>query len=179
MAIRKEHSGPLKTMICGVLFVLGGCWFWYHLVGNPLDELALIRRGQTVPGSIIEAWEDAEDGSAGGTKWYHRAVYEYRMPGGLEYKQHTKDLPGRLGGDLGELKQPYPIEVEYLPDNPALSRIKGNGCQSVGEWLWRKAGLGIFLLALFLSPGIAMFLRGARDLRKVFQGNDEATVRKQ
>jgi hypothetical protein len=53
-----------------------------------------------------------------------------------------------------------PIEVEYLPDNPAVSRIKGSGSKNLFDWLWREVALGGLLLAMFLAPGCSM-LRSA------------------
>lgn len=156
----------MKLVIFAVLWVLGVCWFWYQLMGNPLAELALIRRAHTAPGFIVDTWEDVEDAGEGGAQWFHAAVYTYRLPDGREYKERTPERKGRLREQFREFEEPYPIEVEYLPENPAVSRIKGYGCQSVGEWLWRKAGLGSLLLAVFLGGGVILLRDGIREIKK-------------
>ena len=155
----------MKAIIFGVLLILGACWFWYQLAGSPLAELALIRRARTAPGLIVDAWEDVEDGYEEAA-WFHGAVYSYRLPDGREYKERTPERKGRLREQFREFEEPYPIEVEYLPENPAVSRIKGYGCQSVGEWLWRKAGLGSLLLAVFLGGGVILLRDGIREIKK-------------
>ena len=157
----------VKSVAWGAIWIVGAFCFWLYLVGNPLDELALIQRGQTVPGFIVDTWEDAESGDEGGTQWFHAAVYKYRLPDGREFTRRTKDNSGRLKDEFRDLKQPYPIQVEYLPDAPNISRIKGDGHDTIWGWLLYKVGLGTLLLALFLSPGIIMVRNTLRDSKRV------------
>ena len=59
----KLSDSSIRTLICGTLYVLVALWFWYHVLGNPLDELALIRRAQIATGSLIDSFEEElEDG---------------------------------------------------------------------------------------------------------------------
>ena len=153
----KTFKGAVQTLLCGLIAVLVACWFWYYSMGNPLHELALIQRGHVVAGSIVDTWEDAESpGERSGTRWYHGVAYRYRLPDGREFTQHTKSRSGRLEAEFQNLKQPYPIQVEYLPDNPTVSRIKGDGCGSGMEWFCWKIVLGGLLLAVFVSPGATL-----------------------
>lgn len=157
-----EHSGEdaqsrTNMLMWGLLLVLGGCCFWYSLVGNPLHELALIRRARTATGSLVETHEEeVETEYPRHIAWVDVGVYTYCLPDGREFKTCTRAPPGELE------EEPT---IEYLPGNPSVSRIKGTGCQSIGEWLWRKVGLGTLLLALFVSPGI-VFLRAGFRRRK-------------
>ncbi|MEN6426694.1 MAG: DUF3592 domain-containing protein [Phycisphaerales bacterium] len=158
---------PMKIAAFGVLLLLGACWFWWHEAGNPLVELALIRNGLAAPGLITDAWEDVEEDDKGGDHWFHSVVYTYRLADGREFtgKVHGR---GRLRDDIARytsLNRTYPITVEYLPPDPSVSRIKGSGCQSYVEWLWRKMGVGLILLALFCSPGVYLILHAVRDAR--------------
>lgn len=153
-------------LIGGVTWIAGACWFMYWIVGNPLDELALIRYGQTAPGFIIEAMEEPHDGDEGGTQWLHSATYQYRV-GERDYTQSTKSKSGRLSEALRDLKNPDPIEVEYLPDNPAVSRIKGDGNGSILEWSLRTGGLGALLLFVCVSPGFVFLQEAARQFKEL------------
>lgn len=162
----KQQKDAARSMVWGVVMCVVALWFWHGLVGNPFDDLELIRRGQTVQGFIVGSWEDPESGDNGGTHWFHGVVYKYRVPAGQEFTQRTRQSSGRLRPEFRDLVQPVPIEVEYLPDNPTVSRIKGDGSPSLFDWLWRKVGLGLLLLALFLSPGLMMLRIAIRDLRE-------------
>jgi hypothetical protein len=147
-----------KTLIWGVLLVLGACWFWYSLIGNPIDELALIRRAQIAPGSLVETREHEAEDDRGHVYSSDVGVYSFRVPDGREFNTMT-------GAPTGELQET--VSIEYLPDDPAVNRVKGDGCESVLEWLWRKVGLGLLLLALFVRPGVGLLLQAVRDMRRL------------
>lgn len=165
MATTNRLRDAVKTISWGVLFMVGGAWLWYIMVDNPFDDLALICRAETVPGFIIDTWEEVDTGDEGGTYWSHGATYKYTLPDGNEVTQNTGFSSGRLKDELRDLEQPYPIEVEYLPDSPDVSRIKGSGSPTIFDWVWRKAGLGSLLLAMFVAPGISVLRDGIRKYR--------------
>ncbi len=123
-------SDRLKTVLLGLLLLTGGLWFCLYLLGNPMNELALIRRGVTAKGVIKDVADDSD--------------YEFRLPNGQMVEGKTGEIAYYMPG--------YVIEVEYLPDNPAVSRIKGDGCSTVTEWIWSNVGL----LILFFSPGVGL-----------------------
>ena len=152
-----------KYAIWGVLWISGACWLWYGLCGNPLNELALIRRGQTTVGFITDTWEDVEEHDSGKLMWFHGGTYTYFLPDGRKFVQETEEGSGRLKPELHNLAYPYPIEVEYLPDKPTISRIKGSGHNSTLSWLVLKAGLGGLLLILFSVPGIGLLRSAIRS----------------
>jgi len=158
MATNNKLSDSVKTLIWGTLLVIFACSFWHYLIGNPLDELSLVRRAKITTGSLIETREHEEEDYRGHVYLSDVGVYSYRLPDGREFKTITR-VP------TGQLKEQR--EVEYLPDNPAVSRIKGDGCQSVKEWLWRKASLGSLLFALLVSPGIILLRNGFHSLRRL------------
>lgn len=167
MATNNEVIGSVKTLAWGILWILGAVWFWHYSFGNPLDELALIRRAQIAPGSIVDTWEDVGDDDYGRAHWSNKATYTYRLPDGREFTKSTKSVSGRLKETFRDLQQPYPIEVEYLPDKPMVSRIKGDGSDSIMDWLWRKVGLGGVLLILFASPGIILLRNGVCEIMRL------------
>jgi hypothetical protein len=166
----KEGSllAPVKTIAWGVLWLVGACWFWWHEIGgNPLNELALIRRAQVTTGSLIDTYEHEQEDDRGHVYFSDVGVYAYRVPDGREFKTLTR-VPT---GQLEERRQ-----VEYLPDKPAVSRIKGHGCQTVTDWLWRKVGLGSFLLLLICSPGICLIQTGLRGTKRLLAARRESPL---
>lgn len=158
MATNNKLTQPLKTLTWGVLAIVAACWFWLYLAGNPVDELALIRRAQIAAGSLVDTYENELEDNRGRVYLSDVGVYTYRVPDGREFKTTTR-VP------TGQLKERQ--EVEYLPDNPAVSRIRGDGCRSVVEWLWRKVGLGGLLLALYVSPGVVLIREAFRDIKRL------------
>jgi len=174
MATKNKLRDSVKTLIFGVLWIIGAGWYWYYLAGNPIDELALIRRAQVAQGFIIDSWEDVVDGDDGRPHWF-ALTYTYCLPNGRKFTKSTKSYSGRLKEELQELQKPYPIEVEYLTNNPTVSRIKGEGSDSFSDWLWRKVGLGILFLGLLVSPGVVMLRNAIRNIRKIIYSQSSKT----
>jgi len=108
--------------------------------GNPLNELVLIRHSSIMPG-FIAGW-DVLDEEGDTVEWTYGNRYTYTLPDGRNVTSTIRDYRG-LPEELPYLGgRPYPIEVEYLSDHPSVSRIRGSGCQTVTEWLWRRIGVG-------------------------------------
>lgn len=144
------YGSLIKGIVIGVICLIIAIWFWLSQVGNPFDELALIRKAQTTYGVLVDSFDIESAGSNDRIAILDRGIYAFNV-GGQEFKTFI-DVP------MGELNERE--EVEYLPDNPEVNRIKGEGCQSVVEWLWRKMGIGGVILLMLCSIGFVM-LRGA------------------
>jgi hypothetical protein len=164
----------LGDALCGVIWLTVAFGVWFSIVGNPFEELALIRYSHTAEGYIIDTWEDVENGDEGGSSWFHSAAYKYRVASGREFTNWTRQSSGRLRAEFRDIAQPLPIQVEYLPDSPEVSRIKGSGSPNLFDWLWRIAGLGSLLLAVALAPGCSI-LRGA--VRGLIKYHGEVSAR--
>ena len=153
----------LKRIAWGLVWMVCATWFWLHLVGNPIHDLRLMLWARTAPGHIVDTWEDVEDGDDGRAHWYHSAAYTFHLPDGREVSATTGSRSGRLRPEFVDFEQPIPIEVEYDPTNPSISRLKGEGCQSLVEWLFRKVCLGGLMFVLFVSPGVQLIRDGIRS----------------
>jgi hypothetical protein len=144
----------LKSVFWGLLFMAGGFLLWHYLVGNPFNELALIRRGVTTTGSITNVQEVVDEvGPRGKLATLRYATYVFRLPTGRIISASANDVKGTLPDDLSH------VEVEYLPDDPTVNRIRGIGSATVAEWLWRTVGIGGLLLAMSLSTGVYIIYR--------------------
>jgi len=154
----------MKQLIWGIIWVVAASAFWLSQLGNPLDELALIMHAKITEGFIIDTSEDVQDSEGGGADWYHRVQYTFRTPDGREFTRTTDARKGKLRAELRDLEDPYPIQVEYLPDDPNVSRIKGDGSPTLFDWIWRKVGLGGLLWVLTNAPGFVMIRNGLKEL---------------
>jgi hypothetical protein len=147
---------PASRIAWGILAIVGACGFVWHIAGNPLHELALIRRAQVTIGTLTDHYEDEREH---GHRIYPIDVglYRYHVPDGREFEVVTKVPPG-------ELKEQE--EVEYLPAKPHVSRIKGDGCQTVAEWLFNKVCMGGLLVSMACVAAISgLILPGIREIK--------------
>ncbi len=158
--IRKKFHSPLSTVAGGIICIIIGTWLWSSLAGSPLDELALIRNAHITKGFIVDTWEDVESGDRR-VQWYHGAEYTFRLPGGREITSGYSNASGRLKDKFRDLQKPYPVEVEYLPKNPQISRLKGRGAQTIAGWLWRK----LISLGFFNMIGIYIITMGVMEYK--------------
>ena len=145
----------LKSVFWGLVFLAGGFYFWLYFVGNPISELALIRRGGTAQGFISSFRTKVEDAGPSKMADFRYATYTFQLPDGRIFRGEADDHRGTLPDDLSR------IEVEYLPDDPTVNRIKGSssGSATIGDWLLRKVCVGGLLLAMALSPGALIIYR--------------------
>jgi len=68
--------------------------------------------------------------------------------------------------NLESLRNPTLFEIEYLPNKPDISRIKGSGGQSITELLWRKVGLGGLFLVFLLSFGFYFVRHAIKEFKR-------------
>jgi len=113
-------------IITAILVLLGvGSLFSHIVVSQSWHYYLLTQRGENTQGYIIDVWEDYEPAERGGGFWIYGATYTYQLPDGREFTGRLKG-EGRLRPEFRSLTQPYPVEVAYLPDNPAVSCISSD-----------------------------------------------------
>lgn len=139
-------------IIIAILVLLGiGSSFAYAVVSISWHKYLLMQRGETTSGYIIDTWEDVIDTERGGVDWIHGATYTYQLPNGQEFTAKLEG-EGRLKPEFRSLAQPYPVEVTYLPDNPAVSCISADLPDNI-LGIFRHSPFQYFLAALFLLLG--------------------------
>ena len=113
-------------IIIAILVLLGvGSYFSYMVVSVSWQNYQLMQRGETAPGYIIDVWEDYEPAERGAGFWHYGGTYTYQLPDGREFRGKVEG-EGRLKPNFRSLIKPYPVEVTYLPDDPAISRISAD-----------------------------------------------------
>jgi|WetSurMetagenome_2_1015567.scaffolds.fasta_scaffold191473_1 hypothetical protein len=153
-SIVEKYREPIKTFIWSAALIIFALLFWYHIVGSPFDEFALIQKAKLATGILIDSYE-VDTGDERGNV-YDVGVYKFSLPDGRKFKAFTKN-------SSGEREE----QVEYLPSNPSINRIKGEGCQSIIEWVEIKIIGGGILLAIFLSPGFILARNGIKEIKNI------------
>jgi hypothetical protein len=163
---RPDTRRYVITILPGVVLLLAGCALWYAFLGYIFKERALILHARTVPGHIVSAWNPSPISNGTDPGPWHQVEYTYQLPNGRQLWQDTRDSRGFQHWVKGQS-----VEVEYLPDDPTVSRIKGDKSGSlddesytISDWYWRKASLGAVVLAQFLIPGVLVIRARLRKL---------------
>ena|SRR5256885_7075495 len=160
---KREFRAPRKSIWFGLAWVIVACWLLQPSIERSINSLSLIRHGQTTSGFIANAWVhfDEDDEERG-------AEYTFRLPDGREFTGKG-DISDEMLGDIDDLdslsENPYPAEIEYVPDEPTANRLKGTGEATISEWLGRSS-LGLLFLCFAFAPGLAAVWHGIHDINK-------------
>lgn len=147
----------VKTLALCAAWIAVAVSLWLHWGGWPLDEYRLIRGSEIAPGVITEAWEEQDQGDRG-TMYRYGYAYRFTLPDGTHRTAEPPSHEGRIATHVGAS-----VEVEYLPGDPDVSRIRGNGSASLLEWFLRKVVVGSLLLALMVAPAVAVGRKALKD----------------
>lgn len=153
----------------GAVFLLVGGVFgavFPAVFGTPAHDMALDRRGAPCAGELVAVETDTN--LTVNNRPTVRLRYEYE-PGGptREGAILVKDTDPLAGLPVGS-----PLTVEFLPDDPGVSRIQGGKAEIAG---WAGAfgigfaGLGLLVTVgniLVLLVGAALIALGARKMRR-------------
>ena len=151
-------------IIIAIIVLLGiGSYFSYTIVSASWHKYQLMQRGETASGYIIDTWEDVIDTERGGVDWIHGATYTYQLPDGREFMGKLEG-EGRLKPNFRSLIQPYPVEITYLPDNPAISCISADLPDNV-LGMFRHSPMDYIFAAMFLFLGLYLLRVLVREER--------------
>lgn len=163
---KTRHRNALKKLISGILILFVGIWYCHIIKGDPFTKFLLIQNSKTISGYITDVSEEIK-GDEEGTYYTYFITYTYELHEHI-YENNHNDGGDRKNLELSNLKIPYPIEVEYLPKFPNISRIKGTGTQSMIVWFFYELIGSIILYGIVICIGIMVSKNGYKELKKLW-----------
>lgn len=159
MAEPRPLSGKLKLRlffaspfaVFGTFFFLFGCLF-VVVFGSATDFQSAFRMSATDPlvqGTLIGTEETSSSVN-------EQAIYDYHY----RYRVGSNDYEGHAFAPNKGLTPESPVIVQYVADNPSVSRIKG----------MRKAPFGlhvVFFTAIFPTVGLALLIGALRQYEQL------------
>lgn len=149
-----------KCVFEAVAIPIGGILLWLFLYSSkPINDFQLITGCSTTDGQITKASEevaDVEVADNGRTseRDYYDYNYTFKLPNGKIITSRGFE-PGEVPVHFTDLNFPIRVQVEYIADNPSISRIKGmeSNITTIMEWIRYRIGLHavIFLLLCLYS----------------------------
>jgi hypothetical protein len=122
--------------------------------GNPLREFVLIQKADTITSFLVNHYKAGKENMKNPSE-AEIGIYSFRIPDGRKF-EITRTFPPPL------LKEK--LLVEYLAEDPTINRVKGEGCKTITELIWKKGVLGGLFLLILISPGIFLFKNEIRIL---------------
>ncbi len=161
-SVQTARREALTSFAWAAALVAGGLWFSFYL-WHPLEDFRLMTGARTIQGEIVGTDVEVEDCDSGAD--CTRGFVGYRFqPAGADWHGGRASFDGGLPPEFQNVALPAPVEIEYLPSDPTVNRLKDAGSTSLGEWLFRLP-LWLGLAYLFCSPGFAMFRQARAQLQ--------------
>jgi hypothetical protein len=129
------------------LWFAAALWLGYKM-GNPLDGLPLIWRGQITKGTYVNTEE-----VAGGEQDVTTYIYSYYVRG-VEF---------RTDYDIGGLHDCE--KIKYLPENPGIGLVDGSGWHSADQQVIRHFLLKSAIPGILIVIGFVVGRNAFRELR--------------
>lgn len=169
MGLREEW----KTLLVALVSLAIAAYLTYSSVDSIIEGNELNYKGEIANGWITDTMEDWDETDYGQSVVSHGVTYEFRLPSGqiIEgsyYDRGTIDNDSRLYQE-GHTINWNAVEVEYLPNNPSVSRIKGSDDDTLAE-LIRHETEHIFITLIPLAIGVYLLVTSIRDVREITRG---------
>jgi len=158
----------LKKLLLGLFLEVIACWLVIQEMNvNPYNEYLLIQKGVTVNALITDSTQYQTDVTipdyrGGGSEEVTNTYYSYKFVtcDGITIKDGSSEL------NLSGLNNN--IQVEYLPSNPKINRVKGMGnqCATIGEFILRRIIGGLVMLSFFVPFGIYTIKNAMKEYKK-------------
>jgi len=123
------------------------------------QELALIDHAKVVHAELVNASAGGSADPRAGDVNGASGTYRYTM---LDGKEGTISISADSLDELPCYADNAVVEVEYLPENPMVARIKGDGNQNISDLKFWTVFKGV-LLSLFFLMSVALTVSGLRN----------------
>ena len=153
---RRIKVDYIRSIITGLAIPIGCLLLWYFFYPSTLNEFLLLTHNTKVaPGQVTKAEEIEDYVETNNDRKIERTLdfnfeYTFKLPDGKLVTSFGSEV-GALPDELANVKdKPFPVEVEYLRDNPETNRVKAawTGEKSLFQWFRHKFIIG-FLIFLF------------------------------
>ncbi len=161
-----------KSLFLGATMMIVVFWVWNRVADHPVDDLRLIINGKIVKGHITNAEEfsfEYETNKGVKTGYQHLCKYYFTTLNGNKIIDSAV-----FGGQVPEYlknsnRKAYEVEIEYLPNNPRIHKIRDFDIMDFREWFIKKFLIGGALLVIFLSLGFVLIKKSIKQYRNEMQ----------
>lgn len=160
-----------RSIVVGISIPTVAFLIWFVSSSSPFSDFLLITKNTTAKGYITRAKEgtdvvETNEGRTSYLVYFYDYIYNFSLPSGKVIDTYGSE-PGQLPDYLMNLEEPYQVEVEYLADNPKVSRIKGMNSNdtSVLQWIRHRMVIGTIVFLLFCYWGFTIIKDGKKKFK--------------
>jgi hypothetical protein len=167
----KAQISFYKSLVVGISIPIVAFLIWLVSSSSPINDFLLIMKSTTAKGHITDAKErtdvvEENDGRTSHLVYFYDYEYNFSLPNGKVIETYGSE-PGQLPDYLTDLDEPYQVEVEYLANNPKVSRIKGmdSNDTSILQWIRHRMIIQTIIFLLFCYWGITIIKAGLKKYK--------------
>lgn len=120
---------------------------------------------------MIDTYEYWSTNDNGTDDISYSLLYTFRAPDGREFKEWSRASWGEVPEEYKNL--PVATEVEYLPSDPSISRIHGEGAQSIPGWVLKDILLNLILVLCTCAPGALLCANAVFEWKRIREFNEK------
>ncbi len=167
----KAKLNLYKSVGIGISIPIIAFLIWLVSSSSPINDFLLITKSSTAKGNITKAKEGTDvveenDGRTSRQVYFYDYDYSFSLPSGKVIETYGSE-PGQLPDYLTNLEEPYKVEVEYLVNNPKVSRVKGmdSNDTSVLQWIRHRMIFQTIVFLLFCYWGFTIIRDGMKKYK--------------
>lgn len=163
----------IRSIVTSLVIPIGYLWLWFICYPSTVNEFLLLTNNSEIANGYVTKAEEIKD---------YVEVYEGRkIEKTLDFNfEYTFTLPNgnnvtSFGSEVGALPdilsnvslKPYPVQVEYIANNPETNRVKATwtGEKSLFQWFRHKVIIGLLIFLAFCYWAYRVFKDGKKDYK--------------
>jgi len=161
----------ILSLLIGLAIPTAFIWWWYDSSTIEINEFLLITHDKIkTTGFIIQAEEyddlvESDYNRSAGVVYDFSFKYVFKLKDGSVRSSYGKEN-GRLPGFLSNVdNKPYPVKIEYLANNPNISRVKEYWSGNVSLFDWFRHRMVMWTI-LFLCCTIIGYINIKYGIKK-------------
>ena len=161
----------VKRILTDCCIPIGVYLTWLFSTYNPIDDFRLITDSSIAKGKIISAKNESgdieiADNGRTSEQSYYDYTYSFVLTDGKTMRS-TGSERGNMPEYLIDSDMPVSVDVEYLSDNPVVSRVKGmsNHETTVLQWIRHNMVLPTIIILVLCYCGYISLRNGLKEYK--------------
>lgn len=160
-----------KSILIGFTIPIAAFLIWMVSSSSPVNDFNLITKSSIAKGQITSTQQETDvvetnDGRTSEQIYFYDYDYSFVLPNGKIITARGSE-PGEIPEHLMDLDEPFPVQVEYLADNPNVSRIKGmdSNDTTILQWIRHRMVIQTIVFLFFCYWGFTFIRTGLKEYK--------------
>lgn len=161
----------VKSILVGISIPIAAFLIWLVSSSSPINDFNLITKSSIAKGQITSAKEETDvvetnDGRTSEQIYFYDYDYNFVLPNGKIIAAWGSE-PGEIPEHLIDMNEPFPVQVEYLADNPKVSRVKemDSNDTTILQWIRHRMVIQTIIFLILCYWGYTFIRDGLKEYK--------------